>query len=262
MFSAALEPVGELETFRCGGIPSPQASPRPTLRIGSPHPVSRQVRRPRASRQASSRAGFAVRPAGLAEYVAVSSWTRRLLRWRRRTIRATASVCSARLRLSRTGSTASHTSSGVRPPSTSDAASARGGRFGPRARNSAPSSLVPLAPVQQPQLPHLHLRVAFGLALVRARHLDLDHQIGPDLLDERIGGVHPFRDGRPEPLRTLPEVERTVGLQTGVGRVAAPTEAGRSGPRDRLVKRVRRDAHDRRAGYRPGCRAGTTAASR
>ena len=58
--------------------------------------------------------------------------------------------------------------------------------------------LDPLASVQPPQLPHLHLRVALGLALVPIRHFDLDQQVRPDLL---VGVLPPGEEPAAAPRR-------------------------------------------------------------
>ena len=89
-------------------------------------------------------------------------------------MRATASVRSPGVTLSRTPSTASQTSPGVRPPSTSEAASRRGGVPERRARKSAHSSLVPFRPCRPPELANAHLGVASDLAFVGVRDLGLD----------------------------------------------------------------------------------------
>ena len=149
------------------------------------------------------------------------------------------------LGLSRTPSTASHTSSGVSPGRTSEAARLRGALPGLRARNSARQ--LPRAPaaVQPPQLPYLHLPVALGLARVGARDFDLDHQIGRGVLDEGFGAASPpFGQGREIASGALADVERAVWLHPCAGRLASPAKSGTAEPLRRTGEGTPRGVHD------------------
>ena len=105
------------------------------------HSCSMTPKAPRAHRE---KCGRGPRSPQWTERAAASSRTRTLACRRRRTMRTTAFVCSSRVRLAPTASTASQMSSGVSPSSTSEASSRRGALPGPRARNSARRSRVPL----------------------------------------------------------------------------------------------------------------------
>ena len=73
---------------------------------------------------------------------------------------------------------------------------------------------------QPPQLPHSQLGVAFGLACVHVRDLDLDYQVGRGGFDEGFGGLHPFGARGAEVPGALAEVERAVGFHPCAGGIA------------------------------------------
>ena len=185
-----------------------------------------------------------MRSMGLAGYGAASSRTRRLLRWRRRTIRATASIRSFTVRLSRIGSTASRTSAGARPSRTSDAARSLGGAFRPQSEKVDSNFLRALASPQPPQLPHSKLSVAFDLALVDAGDFDLHRQIRAHPLHEGVGGGLSLHERRPIRFRAFADVERAVGLQPGIGGVPVPPEAGGADALRRPAERTRGEVHE------------------
>ena len=207
------------------------------FREGSPFAPSRNGFHPRDVEAVSGRAGFAA-------YDSASSRTRALIRWRRRTIAETASVRSVRVSPNRTFSTASHTSSGVSPSSTREAASRRGGPPETEREQVHPQLVGALAPVQPPQLPHPEVAVAPDLALVEARDLGLHHQVGRGTLDERHHRRVSFATGGEVASRPFTDVERAVGLHPRAGWLTRAAEAQGPQPLHRIGDSASRRVDD------------------
>ena len=180
---------------------------------------------------------------GFAEYVASSSRTRALSRWRRRTIAETVSIRSWAVSPRRTFSTASHTSSGVSPSSTRETASSRRAP-GSKGEDIHLELVGTLAAAQTPELPYPQISVAFDPALVEARDLGFDDQIGGDSDHEIVGGRDPFAKSGEVALGPLADVERTVGLHPRTRRLAPSAKSGVADSAHRARERASRYVHD------------------
>ena len=132
--------------------------------------------------------------------------------------------------LNRTPSTASQTSSGVRPPRTTEAGIRRGGVPCWRARKSTRKSRVPLPAVQPPQLAYAQIGVACDFPFVGTGDLDLDHEIRRGAFQEGVGRQLAIDDSRLIAPGARPDVERTVGLHPRARRFAPPAKTGRAKP--------------------------------
>ena len=141
-------------------------------------------------------------------------------------MRSTACVRSLRVRPPCTSSIASHMSPDVSPSSTTEASSSRGARAGTQGEElDTELASAPVA-MQPPQLPHPQLGVAFNLAFVTVRDLDLDHQVGRGALDEGDRLRFPYRKGGAKVPGPLADVERAVGFHPGTGGFAPPPKTG------------------------------------
>ena len=127
-------------------------------------------------------------------------------------------------------STASQTSSGVSPASTSEATRVRGAAFEAKARKSARSAREPLRPWNRHSSPHPELGVASDLAFVGVRDLDLHHEIGSGAFHVSIGRAFALDEGVAVAPGTLAEIESRVGLHSGAGRLARPSQASVAKP--------------------------------
>ena len=117
-------------------------------------------------------------------------------------------------------------------------------RVRPQGEKVDPQLPRALASPQPPQLPHAELSVASDLALVDAGDLDLHRQVRAHPLHEGVGGGFSLHERRPIRFRAFADVERAVGLQPGIGRVAAPAEAGGADALRRAAERIRGEVHE------------------
>ena len=101
-----------------------------------------------------------------------------------------------------------------------------------------------LAPVHPPQLPHPHLPVAFGLARIGVRDLDLHHQVRGATFDEGVGRRVAFGEGREVVPGPLADVERAVGLHSRAGRLPPPPKPGAADALDGAGDGAPRGVHD------------------
>ena len=140
--------------------------------------------------------------------------------------------------------TVSRTSSGAGPASASEASSRRGAAPGTQGEEVRAQLPRPLAAMQPPQLPHPHPAVAFGLALVGVRDLDLRHQVRRDTLDAGIEGLIP-RVARPEAASGALRRRRTGSrAPSRAGRFAAPPKPGAADSLRCTGGRAPGDVHD------------------
>ena len=130
--------------------------------------------------------------------------------------------------LNRTPSTASQTSSDVRPPRTDRGRDPTRRRSVLEGEKVHPQVAGPLPAVQPPQLAYAQIGVAFDFPFVGTGDLDLNHEIRRGAFQEGVGRQLALDESRLIAPGARPDVERTVGLHPRARRFAPPAKTGRA----------------------------------